>query len=102
MFDENNIDIAGEAANISDGLDLIIKHKPGYVILDLQMPGGSGFSLLNYLKEQNVQTKVIILTNFSDGLYRSQAKTLGADYFFDKSTEFDRVLEVIKTENSVR
>lgn len=44
------VDILGMAYNATEGLELIIKEKPELVFLDIQMPGGSGFSLLESLK----------------------------------------------------
>jgi DNA-binding NarL/FixJ family response regulator len=74
---------------------MIIEHNPNYVVLDISMPKGSGFQLLEYLKSKNIRSKVIMLTNYSEVCYRNQAEILGADYFFDKSNEFDKVLQVI-------
>jgi DNA-binding NarL/FixJ family response regulator len=37
-----------------------------------------------------------MLTNFAHDQYRKKCLQLGADYFFDKTTEFDRVIEVLR------
>jgi CheY-like chemotaxis protein len=39
---------------------------------------------------------VIVLTNYALPQYRTQARTLGAQYFLDKASEFDRLPEVIQ------
>lgn len=53
MLNENHPDIklGGAASNITEGLALIEKYKPDFVFLDIEMPGGSGFDLLNKLPE---------------------------------------------------
>ncbi len=53
MIKENHpdIDMAGTAANIRDALALVIKTRPDILFLDIEMPGGSGFELVNQLEE---------------------------------------------------
>ncbi len=41
------IQIIGEAGNITDGYNLIINKRPDVVFLDIEMPGGNGFELLS-------------------------------------------------------
>jgi two-component system LytT family response regulator len=56
-----DLEMVGEAANIEDARLLIIKHQPQLLLLDVQMPGGSGFDLLAML--DNVP-QVIFTTAF--------------------------------------
>ena len=95
LSEYSHIQIAGEADDTASGLSLIIKHAPEYIILDISIPGGNGFQLLEYLKTHQMPSKVIMLTNYSDICYRSQAEILGADYFFDKSNEFEKIVQVL-------
>lgn len=57
------IDIVGEAENISNGYELIIKEKPQLVFLDIEMPGGNGFELLS--KFENPPFETIFVTSYS-------------------------------------
>ncbi len=41
-------------------------------------------------------TELIVLTNYPYIAYRRRCISLGADHFFDKSTQFDRVLQVLR------
>ena len=60
------------------------------------MPGGSGIDVLQEMKKNNQTPLVIVLTNYPYPQYRRKYIEAGADFFFDKSTEFDRVGEVSK------
>ena len=46
--------------------------------------------------------KVIVLTNYAYPQYREKCMAFGADFFFDKSTEFDEAIEVIKAMSAER
>ncbi|MDP2388001.1 MAG: LytTR family DNA-binding domain-containing protein [Bacteroidota bacterium] len=56
-----NVSIAGEASNISEGFDIINTTKPDLVFLDIQMPGGDGFDLLK--KFDTITFEVIFVTS---------------------------------------
>jgi len=60
------------------------------------MPGGSGIDVLEQIKKESGDIVVIMLTNHPLAPLRKRCMELGADYFFDKSTEFDKVSDVLK------
>lgn len=76
-------------------LELIAVHRPEVVVLDLHMPGKSGIQTLPLIKSLPEPPRVIVLTNHPDHSHRSACMRLGADYFFDKSTEFSRVVDAV-------
>ena len=57
-----NLEIVGEAENVQEGLEVIQKKNPDVVFLDIQMPDGSGFKLLE--KIENIQFDVIFTTAY--------------------------------------
>lgn len=56
------VQVVAEANNISEALRLIILKKPALVFLDINMPHGSGFDLLNQLKLQGTDPVGVIFT----------------------------------------
>jgi DNA-binding NarL/FixJ family response regulator len=90
-------EISGEAGTSIEAISLLNKLKPDVMILDIRMPDGSGIDVLKdiYVKQTSVVT--IVLTNYPMRQYREKCMELGADYFFDKSTDFDRMTDVLKT-----
>ena len=90
------IEITGQAENALEGINSILKQKPDVVILDIRMPGGNGIEVLRNIKKNNYAPTVIILTNYPYPQYRKKCIEAGADYFFDKSTEFNKIIEVLK------
>ena len=89
------IEIIGQAKNAPEGIKSILELKPDMVILDIRMPGGNGIEVLNKIKKIKPAPTIIILTNYPYPQYRKKCMEAGADYFFDKSTEFNKIIEVI-------
>jgi len=60
------------------------------------MPGKDGIETLNTIKEEKLVPVVIMLTNYPYPEYFERCRELGADYFFDKSKEFNKLIETIQ------
>jgi len=92
-----DIEVVGHAEDSLAARLLITALQPDVVILDINMPGGSGIEVLHDIKRLSPSPKVIMLTNYSQPQYRARCLEEGADHFFDKSTEFDRIRDVLGT-----
>lgn len=90
---ENDWVTSGEA-----GLELI-KEKPyDWVLLDLKMPGLSGFESIKAIKKIRPETRVILLTGHSAAEDLDHALELGADRYMVKPVEFDDLLSLMQNE----
>ena len=65
------------------------------LILDLQLKNGTGFGVLRSLGED--RPAVIVFTNYALPEYRRRAEQLGVEYFLNKSLDFERLPEVIRS-----
>jgi DNA-binding NarL/FixJ family response regulator len=90
------IEIAGEADNPGDAIEDILKLNPDVVILDIRMPDGNGIDIIEFIKKKNLFTIVIVFTNYPYRQYREKCMELGADFFFDKSNDFEKIPELLK------
>jgi len=97
LADVTGIEVVGHANNAVDAARQIRKSKPDVVILDICMPGGSGIEVLEGLKNDEFQPIVIVLSNHSEPQYRKKCLQVGARCFFDKSAEFHKVAEVLRS-----
>lgn len=89
------VDVLGCAADGLHAITCIRELKPDVVVLDIQMPCGNGLDVLKNIKHDvRGRPIVIVFTNFSYPQYRRRAIECGAEYFFDKTTEFNKVREV--------
>ena len=92
----DDIEIAGQAKDGREAIRAIKQLRPDAVILDIRMPGASGIDILESVKGDLADCRVVILTNYSYQQYRKRCMSAGADYFFDKSTEFEKVIELMR------
>ncbi len=97
MLDElTGIEIVGQAENVAEAISAIRILEPDAVILDIRMPGGSGIDVLQNIKQDDSAVLVIVLTNYPYPVYRQKCLQAGADFFLDKSTEFDQIPELFE------
>ncbi len=96
LSEVTGIEIIGEAANVRDAIKDIRKLKPDVAIVDILMPGGNGIDTLKNIKKMKQAPVVIMITIYPYPQYRKKCMELGADYFFKKSTEFEKIIEVIE------
>ncbi|MGC9336369.1 MAG: response regulator [Anaerolineae bacterium] len=95
-LDLPQVDVVGQAEDVPGSLAAIRQTRPHAVILDIRMPGGNGIKVLREVKKMTPAPQVIMLTNFAHPQYRKKCEEAGADFFFDKSTEFDKLPQALE------
>lgn len=85
----------GHAAGADEAIHEILDLRPHAVVLDVRLAQGTGFDVLRALRKQAPEIAVYMLTNFATEPYRRLAARLGVAGFFDKTTQFARVCEVL-------
>lgn len=91
----SGVQVVGYAPEAKGAIEQINSIKPDVVLLDIRLTESSGYQVLKSI-DKNEKPIVIVLTNYAFPQYRQKFLEAGADYFFDKSTEFDRVMSVLK------
>ncbi|MDX1375499.1 MAG: response regulator [Burkholderiales bacterium] len=88
----------GSAATAREAIDGIRAEHPDVVLLDLKLAEGSGLDVLRALRAQDAPAEsaaIYVLSNFAEAPYRRLAENLGAQDFFDKTTEFERMRDAL-------
>lgn len=83
-WDELGAEWVGEALNGEDGLHMISDVQPDIVITDLYMPVMSGIEMIEQLRKQDYQHKIIILSGYSDFENARQALRFGVSDYISK------------------
>ena len=91
------VTVIGEAVNSKEAMAIIGVMSPDVVLLDIHLASGSGMDVLKDTKQLHPEIRVIVLTNYSDLHHRTKCRDAGADYFFDKSIEFEKVVDILQS-----
>jgi DNA-binding NarL/FixJ family response regulator len=90
----HGIQVVGWAEDGLHAIDGIRRLRPDAVILDIQMPQGTGLDVLKNIRGSDGIPLFIVFTNFPYPQYRRRALECGAQFFFDKTTEFEKLREL--------
>ena len=90
-----DVEVVGTFSNGTDALSALHKLKPDLAILDNKMPGIKGVDIIREIRKEDSKMKLMLLTFYADTYYREQAMNAGADYFFSKSDDFEKIPELI-------
>ena len=81
---DKRINIIAEATNGEEAVSLTRYHKPDVILIDIMMPQMNGIEAVTLLRQENTETKLIILTAFEDSLHIERALEAGADGYLAK------------------
>jgi two-component system OmpR family response regulator len=74
----------------------VYSHTVEIVILDIHLPAGSGYSILQQMREAGLTHPIVVLTNNSSEDVRKLCIAAGATAFFDKTTEQESFFKFVK------
>jgi DNA-binding NarL/FixJ family response regulator len=90
------VELVGQAESVPEAIEAIQRLRPDVVILDIRLPGGNGIEVLKTIKQNVPAPIVIMLTAFPYRQFYEKCQEAGAEYFFDKASEFHHIVEVLK------
>ncbi len=94
---EDDIDVVGSAGDGQEGIELTRQLKPDVVIADIEMPKKTGLELANWIKDQELATRVIIITTFARSGYLRRALDAGVSGYLLKDSPGDVLPNAIRT-----
>lgn len=83
------------AANGNKAVELAEKNSPDLVVLDMMLPGRSGFLVLEKIKAKkprNSKPFVIMITGNQGARHKMFAETLGVNEYFNKPVKLDKLI----------
>ena len=85
------VELNGEASNIEEGLELIHKTKPDLVFLDVEMPYGNAFDLLEQIEHRDFET--VFVTAYNS--YAMEALNNHAAYYLMKPINIEELIKAV-------
>jgi DNA-binding NarL/FixJ family response regulator len=89
------IEIVGQAANAHEAIRKAQELKPDILLLDIRLPGPSGWEVCRTLSSMVPETRVIMLTSFEDEDYLFKALRAGASGYLVKTASNEEIINSI-------
>ncbi|WP_421736114.1 response regulator [Cellulomonas sp.] len=92
----DGMSVVAEAGSVADGVRRAALVRPQVLLVDLQLPDGTGIELLSALREQLPSARAIVLTSFDDDDALAAALDAGAAAYLLKSVRGAEITDVIR------
>jgi DNA-binding NarL/FixJ family response regulator len=92
----DDIELVGTAANGLDAITQVETLHPDVVLMDLSMPQLDGVEATRHISERHPNSRVLVLTSFSDQTRILDALSAGADGYLLKHADPDDIAEAIR------
>lgn len=96
LSDVDGFEVVAEASTGEQAVQLVRKHEPNVVLMDVKMPGIGGLEATKKILTVNPDTKVIAVTGASDEIYADRLMKAGAMGYVTKDAGFDEIVKGIQ------
>jgi len=97
MFSINKqIEITGESGTLDEAIEMISIKKPDIVLLDINLPKGSGLDAVPMIKEFSPETRIIVVSMHNQPAYAKKMLNLGAKGYVTKNSSYKEIFRAIE------
>ncbi|HUX71822.1 MAG TPA: response regulator transcription factor, partial [Cellulomonadaceae bacterium] len=93
--------VVAEAASVADGVRRAGLVHPQVMLVDLQLPDGTGIDLMKAVRETQPEVRAIVLTSFDDDDALAAALEAGASAYLLKSVRGAEITDVVRVLDAV-
>lgn len=93
---QSDMQVCGEAASVGEALACFKKELPDLVIVDISLGDGSGLDLIQRLRAERYDCKILVLSAHDDTLYAERALKAGAHGYIGKSEAQSNILRALR------
>ena len=94
--DHPGLELVAEAGTGAEAIAICRAHTPDVLVLDLVLPDMSGFEVARRVKEENEQTKILVLSARDDAEALLETLQVQADGYLDKTSDIDAITAAIE------
>jgi len=93
---EPDLEIAGEARDAAEAVNLSRQNRPDVVLMDIGMTGMSSFEATRVIRKERPETRVVFLSMYDDDEYLAECVSIGASSYILKESPADQLLTAIR------
>ena len=97
ILEESGHEVAGEAENVEDAMEMYRSRRVDLVTMDIQMPGKSGIEAVRMIREFDPQARIVMISSVEQRNLIYEAIKLGAKHYIVKPFSNTKVNEVINS-----
>lgn len=99
LSEPGKVEMIGFASTEADAVRELKSNKVDVAIVDLNLKEGTGIGVIESVRAMHATAPptIIVLTNYAFPEFETACRERGADYFFDKSTQFGAVKELLQS-----
>lgn len=90
-----DVQIAGEAKNGQEALDMITELHPDIVLTDINLPIMSGLDVIQKAREDGYEGKIVVISGYNDFNYAQQALRCGVTDYLLKPVDDEELCQVV-------
>jgi len=79
--------VVGEAGNVAEAVSESLRLKPDVVLMDIRLPDGTGFEACRQITQKQPETRIVVLTSYSNDNFVYEAVTAGAQGYLMKEID---------------
>jgi DNA-binding NarL/FixJ family response regulator len=97
LKDVPGAELVGKSSDVSEAVGWILTIKPDAIILGMHMRGGSGLDVLRAVRSDHLpHLQVVFCSNDPEIHYREESMNAGANFFLDKSVDFEKIPAILR------
>lgn len=96
VADESDLEVCGEAADVTEAMEQLDEVRPDVVVVDLSLRSGHGLDLIRQIKAHNERIKILVSTMHDEALYAERTLRAGAAGFINKQEAPEKMLDALR------
>jgi len=99
LVEPGRVELVGFAETEADAVRQLRMHEVDVAIVDLNLREGTGFGVIESVRAAQPvpPPTIVVLTNYAFPEFANACRQRGADYFFDKSSQFGAVRSLLRS-----
>jgi two-component system response regulator DevR len=100
LSEQPDISVVGTAASVEEAVSASRLHQPDVVLMDYELPDGTGVDAAERIKDELPETKVVMVTSYTDEAVLVRAIEAGCSGYVTKHKALEEVVDAVRAANA--
>jgi len=96
VADEPDLEVCGEAEDVSQAIEQLETARPDVVVVDLTLKSGHGLELIQEIRARNNRIKMLVSSMHDETLFAERALRAGAAGYVSKQESPDKIIDAVR------